>query len=76
MKAILALFFLVIASTSSYAATCGGPIGTRPTKSGGTMQICLEPKYSTCIANNRKGGWTAQEAKTRCDQLRASGKVY
>ena len=42
---------------------------------GGTMQVCLEPKYSTCVANNLKGGWTRQEATTRCDNLKAQGKV-
>ena len=74
MRPVLTLLFFVNATTASQAA-CDGPMGTRPTKSGGTMQVCLEPKYSTCVANNRKGGWTALEAKTRCDQLRASGKV-
>jgi hypothetical protein len=74
MKPTLAFLFLAIATTASQAA-CGGPLGTRPMKNGGTMQVCLEPIYSTCIANNRRGGWTAPEAKARCDQLRASGKV-
>ena len=74
MKAALAVLFLFISTIASQAA-CGGPVGTRPMKNGGTMQVCLEPKYSTCIANNRRGGWTAQEAKARCDQLKASGKV-
>jgi hypothetical protein len=39
------------------------------------MQVCLQPKFSTCTANNLRGGWTQQEAKTRCDTLRAQGKV-
>jgi hypothetical protein len=74
MRALLGVLFLVVAPAVSHAA-CDGPIGTRPTKSGGTMQVCLEPKYSTCIANNRKGGWSGLEAKARCDQLKAAGKV-
>jgi hypothetical protein len=73
-KLLLAVLLLTTATSISQAA-CDGPMGTRPTKSGGTMTVCLEPKYSTCIANNRSGGWTAQEARVRCDSLRAQGKV-
>ena len=39
------------------------------------MQVYLEPKYSTCIANNLKGGWTRKEAEARCDSIKAAGKV-
>jgi len=74
MRPLLVSLFLISWAVAA-RAQCDGPMGTRPTKSGGTMQVCLEPKYSTCIANNRKGGWTQQEAKTRCDKLRAQGIV-
>ncbi len=74
MRFALAVLFLGLSAGASQAA-CSGPIGNRPTKSGGTMQVCLEPKYSTCISNNLKGGWTKQEATTRCEGLRAQGKV-
>lgn len=74
MRALLTILFLTI-MTSSSQARCDGPMGTRPTKSGGTMEVSLEPKYSTCIANNRRGGWSKQEAQARCDQLRAEGNV-
>ena len=74
MKPLLAaLFFMSMMVTAR--AQCDGPMGTRPTKDGGTMRVCLEPKYSTCVANNRKGGWTQGEAQTRCDALKASGKI-
>jgi len=49
-------------------------MATRPTKRGGTMQVCLDDKYSTCIQNNLKGGWTQQRA-ARYDRLKEEGKV-
>jgi hypothetical protein len=75
MKISIFYFLLAMIAYSVPAHACDGPLGTRPTKAGGTMQVCLEPKYSTCIANNRKGVWSPEEAKARCDQLRASGKI-
>jgi len=54
--------------------TCAGRMATRPTKRGGTMQVCLDDKYSTCIQNNLKGGWTQQRA-ARYDRLKEEGKV-
>jgi hypothetical protein len=74
MKSSLAASFLVWMTATAYAQ-CDGQMGTRPTKSGGTMQVCLEPKYSTCVANNRKGGWTQAETQARCDALKAAGKI-
>ena len=74
MSAMMEAVLLVLLTAATHAG-CDGPVGARPTKSGGTMQVCLEPKYTTCIANNRKGGWSGQEAKSRCDQLKAAGKV-
>ena len=74
MKSLLALLLLMSMMVTA-RAQCDGPMGARPTKNGGTMQVCLEPKYSTCVANNRKGGWTQAEAQARCDALKASGKI-
>ena len=74
MKPVLTVLFLLSSAVAAHSQ-CDGPMGTRSTKNGGTMQVCLEPKYSTCIANNLNGGWTQQEAKARCDALRAAGKV-
>jgi hypothetical protein len=74
MRLLLAVLMLMSTMVSA-DAQCNGQVATRPTKSGGTMQVCLDDKYSTCIRNNLKGGWTQQEAKARCDGLKAQGKV-
>jgi len=74
MRVLLAVLML-IATMAAAHAQCNGRMGTRPTKSGGTMQVCLDDKYSTCLQNNLKGGWTRQEAKARCDRLKAQGKI-
>jgi hypothetical protein len=74
MRMLLVVLMLMSAMVAAQAE-CQGRIGTRPTKSGGTRQVCLDDKYSTCMQNNVTGGWTQQEAKARCDLLRAQGKV-
>ena len=74
MRALLAVLMLMATMVAAHAQ-CTGRMATRPTKSGGTMQVCLDDKYSTCMQNNLKGGWTQQEAKARCDRLKAEGKV-
>jgi hypothetical protein len=74
MRVLLAVLMLM-ATVLAAQAQCSGRMATRPTKSGGTMQVCLDDKYSTCMQNNLKGGWTQQEAKGRCDRLKAQGKV-
>jgi hypothetical protein len=75
MRVLLAVVMLMSTAVAAHAQ-CNGRIGTtRPTKSWGTMQVCLDDKYSTCIQNNLKGGWTQQEAKARCDRLKAQGVV-
>jgi len=74
MRLVLTILILMF-SMAAADAQCSGRTGTRPTKSGGTMQVCLDDKHSTCMQNNLKGGWTQQEAKARCDRLRAQGLV-
>jgi hypothetical protein len=56
MRVLLAVVMLMSTAVAAHAQ-CNGRIGTtRPTKSWGTMQVCLDDKYSTCIQNNLKGG--------------------
>ena len=74
MRVLLAALMLLSTALAAHAQ-CSGRMATRPTKSGGTMQVCLDDKYSTCMQNNLKGGWTRQEAKARCDRLKGEGKV-
>jgi hypothetical protein len=78
MRALLLLSILAFLcwDVTAAHAQCTGRMATRPMKNGGTMQVCLDDKYSTCIQNNRKGGWTQQEAQARCDKLKALGKVH
>jgi hypothetical protein len=74
MKVLLAVVMLMATMAAAHSQ-CNGRMGTRPTKNGGTMQVCLDDRYSTCMQNNLQGGWTRQEAKARCDRLKAQGKV-
>jgi len=72
MRVLLAILMLMSTVLAAHAQC---RMATRPTKNGGTMQVCLDDKYSTCMQNNLKGGWNQQEAKARCDRLKAEGKV-
>jgi hypothetical protein len=74
MRALLAVLVLMSTIVAAHAQ-CQGPVGTRPTKSGGTMRVCLDDRYSTCMQNNLQGGWSQKEVKARCDRLKAQGKV-
>jgi hypothetical protein len=74
MRASLSIVILMLSMMAAHAQ-CNGTMGTRPTKNGGTMQVCLDDKYSTCIQNNLKGGWSRPEAQARCNKLKARGLV-
>jgi hypothetical protein len=55
VRVLLAVLMLMSTVLAAHAQ-CTGRMATRPTKTGGTMQVCLDDKYSTCMQNNLKGG--------------------
>src|SRR5262249_42844248 len=56
MKLLLPVLALVCSTVTAANAECTGRMAVRPMKNGGTIEVCLDDKYSTCIQNNRKGG--------------------
>ncbi len=66
---------LALGSATAVHAECKGQLAMRPNKQGVVRQVCLDGKYTTCISDSRKGGWTQAEAKRFCDGRRAAGAI-
>ena len=75
MKLVLAAAFgLLLTMTSADAQSCKGRVESR-TGPGGTLTLCLDGKYSTCLRDSQRLGWSAAAAKASCDRKRAQGLV-
>jgi hypothetical protein len=46
---------------------------TGPT--GITLKLCMDGKYSTCVRDSRRLGWHESHVQSKCNGLRAEGKV-
>ena len=46
---------------------------TGPT--GITLKLCMDGKYATCVRDSRRLGWHEAHLLSKCDRLRAEGKV-
>ena len=68
----IAMFLLL--GTEANAA-CKGREISRTGPNGKTLQICLDGKYSTCLRDSQRLGWSSAEAKRFCGLKRARGEV-
>ena len=46
---------------------------TGPT--GITLKLCMDGKYSTCVRDSRRLGYSESTAQSYCGRLRAEGRV-
>ena len=56
-------------------AACKGTQATRTGPTGITLQVCLDGKYTTCLRDSQRLGWSAVSAQGHCDNLKAQGRV-
>ena len=56
-------------------AACKGRAVTKTGPNGKTMQVCLDGKYSTCLRDSQRLGWSYRQAKSYCDGRKAAGAI-
>jgi hypothetical protein len=57
------------------AAACNGRVGTYTGPNGMPLQLCLDGKYTTCVRDRQRMGYSKTEAIENCDSKRARGLV-
>lgn len=77
-----AIFGLVFAAllaftmnTADAKMQCNGRIVIRTGPSGVPLKLCLDGKYSTCMRDGQRLGWSLQSTQRTCDRKRAQGYV-
>ena len=58
---------LVFATSQVLAQACNGPVVTRMGPNGKNLTLCLDGKYSTCLRDSQRLGWSGLQAKRYCD---------
>lgn len=61
--------------TTSTAEACKGRVVTRTGPTGKTLTLCLDGKYSTCLRDSKRLGWSEDQSKRHCDRLLREGRV-
>jgi hypothetical protein len=68
--------FLSISPTPADAEKgCNGRVVTRTGPGGVALKLCLDGKYTTCLRDSQRLGYSAQSAKRYCDDRKAQGQV-
>jgi len=67
--------FASITVNSAEAQGCNGRVVTRTGPSGVPLKLCLDGKYSTCLRDSQRLGWSPQSSKRYCDEKKARGQV-
>jgi hypothetical protein len=63
-----AIALLVISTLTGIAqAACNGQVVTRKGPNGKTLTLCLDGKYSTCVRDGQRLGYSYESAKRYCD---------
>jgi hypothetical protein len=52
---------------------CPGRTVTRTGPTGITLALCWDGKYSTCVTDSQRLGYSAERAKQFCDDRKAKG---
>jgi hypothetical protein len=65
---------LILSVVTAEAQSCKGQVVTRNGPAG-AVTMCLDGKYSTCLRDAQRLGWSKQAAKANCDNKRAQGLV-
>jgi hypothetical protein len=72
----LILFAATIAVCTEASAACPPnrvKVSTGP--NGKTLTVCLDGKYSTCVRDMRRLGWSDQEIYRSCNRKREQGRI-
>jgi hypothetical protein len=73
---VLIVTAIIASASGAFAANCPGPTRTSTGPGGKALTLCLEGKYSTCVRDSIRLGYTAERAKTYCDGRKAAGAVH
>ena len=65
--ATVAIALAAAAAMIGTAQACNGPVVTRTGPNGKTLTLCLDGKYSTCLRDSQRLGWSYQQARNYCD---------
>ena len=57
------------------AAQCTGKQVQRTGPNGKTLTLCMDRKYSTCLRDSQRLGWSTDQAKRFCDGRKAAGAI-
>ena len=72
---IVIVSILPAASGGAFAASCSGPTRTSTGPSGKALTLCLDGKYSTCVGDAIRLGYSSERATTYCNGRKAAGAV-
>ena len=75
MIAIAAGSVLAAYSVSVAEAACNGRTVTRTGPAGKTLTLCLDGKYSTCLRDSKRLGWSEDHSTRHCNRLLNQGRV-
>ena len=66
---------LILISPVNATGKCNGEWKTRTGPTGITMQLYFDDKYSTCMRDAVRIGWTSPQAHAYCDKRLADGRL-
>jgi hypothetical protein len=65
-----------VAKAASELAGCpADKVRTRTGPTGITLQVCFDGKYTTCLRDSQRLGWSRHAAVSFCDKRRAEGRI-
>jgi hypothetical protein len=68
MKSIVVIAFAAtVAMTGITEAACNGQLANRTGPNGKTLSLCQDGKYSTCLRDGQRLGYSYESAKRYCD---------
>lgn len=72
----LGAFALAMAAATAASAACpANRTIVRTGPNGKTLTLCLDGKYSTCIRDSHRLGWSDLETQRFCDRKRNEGRI-
>jgi len=72
---VLAFAFALLGAAEASAACPPKRTIVRTGPNGKTLTLCLDGKYSTCVRDMHRMGWSDQETNRFCDRKRDQGRI-
>jgi len=66
-KLAVGIIVAALSSGLALAASCPGKLKKRTGPNGKTLTLCFDGKYSTCLRDARRLGWSYDQSKRFCD---------